>query len=155
MERTLQRLCVSHCYEAPPEVVFSYWLDEKHAGGWLFTHPDARLQQAQIDARVGGRFRIVENRNGRELVHAGEYLQISPPHQLLFSLYPPKPQAEPDLIWITILPMPFGCELTLTLQLYDEKRAKPQLVDDWTQLLVALAAELNHQPAHYQKNDQT
>ncbi len=153
MDRTLQQLSISHCYEAPPEVVFLYWLDEQYAGRWLFTHPDAKLQQADIDARVGGRFRIVENRNGRELVHWGEYLQISPPQLLLFSLYPPRRQAEPDLVWITILPMPFGCELTLTLQLYDDKRAKARLIDDWTQLLMALAVELNHQPAHYQNND--
>lgn len=150
MDHTPQQLSISHCFEAPADVVFQYWLDEKYAGQWLFTHPQGQLKHASFDARVGGRYRIVELRKGRELVHSGEYLQISPPHQLLFSLYPPVAQAEPDLVWITLRPMPFGCELTLTLQLYQQKRSTAKLVDDWTQLLMALAAELNNHPADYQ-----
>lgn len=100
-------------YGAPAERVFDAWLDPALAGRWLFataTRPAARVE---IDARVGGVFRFVERRGGRETEHAGRYVEIVPPRRLVFTL---SLEGSPTLmtrVTAEIVPLKTGCELRL------------------------------------------
>jgi uncharacterized protein YndB with AHSA1/START domain len=60
---------------ATPETVFSYLTDPVKFVAWMGT-------RAELDPRAGGRYRIDV---GAGNVAAGEYVEIEPPHRLVFS----------------------------------------------------------------------
>src|SRR4051812_45606028 len=70
---------VSRHFDAPAENVFDAWLDPIKAGQFLFKTSAGKMLQVDIDARIGGKFCIIEQRGDAEAEHLGEYLEISRP----------------------------------------------------------------------------
>ena len=56
---------VAHRFNASPEEVFDAWLDEGTAGKWLFATANEQMVEVEIDAHVGGRFVLIDRRDGR------------------------------------------------------------------------------------------
>ena len=77
-------LVVRRVLAVPRERVFAAWLDPASLARWMCPG-DVRRTTAEVDARVGGAFRIVmeHGRGGTE--HTGEYLEIDPPSRLAFT----------------------------------------------------------------------
>jgi uncharacterized protein YndB with AHSA1/START domain len=94
--------------------VFDAWLDPNTVGKWLFATPTGKMSKVKIDARVGGAYVIVENREGADVEHIGEYLEIDRPRRLVFTLKVPKYSEESTKVTIEIRALESGCELTLT-----------------------------------------
>ena len=67
---------VTRRFGASPERVFDAWLDPERAGRFLYATAEGEMVRVEIDARVGGRFVIVERRDGQDVEHTGEYLEI-------------------------------------------------------------------------------
>ncbi|MFN8579657.1 MAG: SRPBCC domain-containing protein [Gemmatimonadaceae bacterium] len=66
------------------ERVFDAWLNAELLA--IFMRPtDATRSTAEVDARVGGKFRIVMAHGGGEVQHWGEYLEITRPSRLVFT----------------------------------------------------------------------
>ena len=105
---------VTHRFKAPQERVFDAWLDPKKAGKFLFATPTGTLVHVDIDSRVGGRFVIVDRRDGEDIEHTGEYLEIERPRRLVFTISVPKFSALSTRVAIDIVARDLGCELTLT-----------------------------------------
>jgi uncharacterized protein YndB with AHSA1/START domain len=104
---------VSRRFDAAPERVFDAWLDPQTAGQWLFATPEGEMVKVAVDARVGGHFNFTDRRNGEDIEHSGEYLEIERPRRLAFNFCVPKFSAEATLIRIDLTASGFGCELTL------------------------------------------
>ena len=107
-------LSVSHRFSESPERVFDAWLDPGTAGKWLFAAPDGQVVRVEIDARVGGKFVIVDRRDGEDVEHMGEYLELDRPRRLVFSFVVPRYSQVVTRVAIDIAPTETGCELTLT-----------------------------------------
>lgn len=75
---------VVHTFNVPPEKVYDAWLDAKLAQKW-FGPGLGQTQPVEIDAKVGGAFRIVQIRNGQAVGHSGEYLVLERPGHLAFT----------------------------------------------------------------------
>ena len=105
---------VTRRFSASAERVFDAWLDPNSAGKWLFATPTGKMVKVKIDARVGGSYIIVEQRDGVDVEHTGEYLEIDRPRRLVFTLKVPKYSQENTKLTIEIRPLESGCELTLT-----------------------------------------
>ena len=105
---------ITRRYDAPQERVFDAWLDPDRAGKWLFATPKGEMVRVEIDARVGGSFVFVVRRNGEDVEHIGEYLEIDRPRRLVFSFRVPKYSNDPTRVLIDIVPREDGGELTLT-----------------------------------------
>lgn len=105
---------VTHRFDASAERVFDAWLNPATAGKWLFATASGQMVRVEIDARVGGSYAIVERRDGEDVEHIGEYLEIDRPHRLAFTLCVPKFSEHPSVVRIEIVPRESGCELTLT-----------------------------------------
>src|SRR5215210_64475 len=134
---------VTHRFTASAERVFDAWLDAKTVGQWLFATPTGQVVVAEIDPRVGGRYVIVDRRDGEDVEHAGEYLEIDRPRRLVFTLAVPKYSQDADRVTIDIVPLETGCELTLTHEMRPELAEwAGQTESGWTGILDKLAEVL-------------
>jgi len=104
---------VTRHFSASPERVFDAWLDPKKAGRFLFATADGEMVRVEIDARVGGRYSITDRRDGQDVEHVGEYLEIDRPRRLVFTLQVPFYSEEVDRVTVEIEPADGGCDLTL------------------------------------------
>lgn len=104
---------VARQFDAPPERVFDAWLDPANAGRWLFATPEGQMVRVEIDPRVGGAYTFVDRRNGEDIEHTGEYLEIERPRRLAFNFRVPKFSGEATRIVIEIVASGFGSQLVL------------------------------------------
>ena len=123
-------------YRHAPERVFDAWLDPAMAGRFLFATPTGVMVKVEIDARVGGRFLIIERRDGQDAVHEGAYLEIDRPRRLVFS-FGDSVAFDATTVTLEIVPVSEGCELTLTHAGVEPKWTS-QTTQGWTGILEAL-----------------
>ena len=75
---------VERVLPATPDVVFNEWVDPDALADWMCPRP-AHATRIELDARVGGSFRIdIEDGDARFSV-AGTYLQVASPRLLQFT----------------------------------------------------------------------
>ena len=97
----------------PREQVFAAWLDPKSVAQWMLPGDTAHTT-VEIDARVGGKFRIVMAHGGGAVDHWGEYLVIEPPSLLQFTWISVHTNLQPSVVTIELRELEGGTELTLT-----------------------------------------
>lgn len=133
---------VSRRFSASAERVFDAWLDPQRMRRWLFVTPTGEMVRAEAEPRVGGRFILTERRDGVDVEHLGEYLEIDRPRRLVFSFAVPEFSAEATRVTVVITPSGGGCELVLTHEgvLTD---FEDRTVSAWTGMLEGLAGSLD------------
>jgi uncharacterized protein YndB with AHSA1/START domain len=125
---------------APPEQVFDAWLNPEQAGRWLFRTPDGALDRCEIDARIGGRFRIDERRGADIAEHHGEYVELDRPRRIAFDFWTSFSD-ERTRVSVTSAPDDDGARLTLTHEgVWDDYEDRTR--QGWTMMLDALARAL-------------
>ena len=140
---------VTHRFSAAPERVFDAWLDPERAARFLFATPTGEMVRVEIDARVGGTFRIVERRGSEEAGHYGEFLEIDRPRRLVFTFATAPDARNADAVVVEIVPAGTGCELTLTHQLKPEWAAYAGRTEEgWSGILDGLAVTLGERQGH-------
>jgi uncharacterized protein YndB with AHSA1/START domain len=133
---------VTHRFSAAPERVFDAWLDPEKAGKWLFAAPSGQMVRVEIDARVGGSFMFMDRRDGQDIEHIGEYLEIDRPRRLAFEFAVPKFSPQRTRVTIEINPLGTGCELVLTHEgVHPDYASRTE--GGWGRVLDGLAATLN------------
>ena len=113
---------VSHRFHAPAERVYDAWLDPRMIGRWMFgvALPEEVLH-LHVDARVGGSFSFLVRREGREIDHVGEYLELDRPRHLAFTWGIRGAEGgAASRVAIEIVPTEAGCELTLNHELHPD-----------------------------------
>ena len=125
-------------FHATAETVFDAWLNPHRASKWLFATPTGQIVRAEIDARIGGRFALVDRRDGVDVEHVGEYLEIDRPRRLVFTFAVPMYSPLYTTVFISIEPMGDQCELELrhegVLSEYGERT-----MEGWGMILAILA----------------
>ena len=129
---------LSRQVSAPPERIFDAWLSAHEA-------------RTEIDARVGGRFRVVRHCNGEEVEYSGEYLEIDRPHRLVYSLFVEKHGQRDDRVIVEFAPVEEQSLLVLTHEFSLPNPAERSRIQrGWTRvldILVALCGEISVPPA--------
>ena len=135
---------VARGFEASAERVFEAWLDPALAGRWLFATPDGVMQRIEIDARVGGRFAIVERRGDVEAYHGGVYVELERPRRLVFRFAVDEALTDATRVCVDVTPFDDeSCELTLTHEMAPEHAAhKDRTHQGWRNVLAGLARVL-------------
>jgi uncharacterized protein YndB with AHSA1/START domain len=127
-------IVIKRAYAFSAERVFDAWLTPEITRRWLFTTADSEVVRCEIDARVGGRFEIVDRRDDGEIRHVGEYLEIDRPHRLVFTFGVPQIDPAMSRVEIDIVAKGAGCELTLTHHGVPQEWKAPT-TQGWTMLL--------------------
>ncbi len=134
-------LSVSRRFDASAERVFDAWLDPEKASRWLFATPTGRMVRVEIDPRVGGSFTFVR-RDGEDVEHVGEYLEIDRPRRLVFTFAVPRFSPVFTRVSVDIVPHGAGCELTLTHEGVPPEWAE-RTKEGWAGILGGLAGSLD------------
>lgn len=76
---------VTRRFSASPERVWGAFLDSDMVSRWMFGPAlrDEEVVRMTVDARLGGSFSFVVRRQGDEIDHVGEYLEIDRPRRIL------------------------------------------------------------------------
>ena len=137
-------LKVSRVIKAAPERIFNAWLDPAMMTRFIYPRPDMHITQAQADARVGGRFRVVMV-GDREYPHEGTYKEITPYSRLIFTWE--APWSSPDsTVTITLTPDGAATRVDLTHIRFHSVESRDSHALGWTGMLSNLAARLERTP---------
>lgn len=108
-----ETLVVRRFIPVPRQRVFAAWLDPASLARWM--RPGGiTATTAEVDARVGGRFRIVMMQGREQFEHTGEYLTIEPPARLSFTWISKATDLRATEVTIEFLERSGGTELVLT-----------------------------------------
>jgi len=133
---------VTRRFDASPERVFDAWLDPDVVATWMFgpNVRDEEVVRMTIDGRVGGSFSFVVRRQGQEIDHIGEYVEIERPKRMVFTWAVRQDQPDTSRITIDIVPADGGCELTLIQELHPSWADYARRAEEaWAKMLAALA----------------
>ena len=121
---TKPSLTLSRHYPVGPEKVWRAWTDPQAVKKWWGPGPGEPVSAAELDVRVGGRFRIAfGGPDGKEHECAGVYKEVVPNRKLVFTWSWPRTTPERvSVVTITFKAVSEGTDLVFTHeQLFDEK----------------------------------
>lgn len=132
-------LTVRKTVPAPPEAVFNAWLDPAMLKKFMVTCEGDRVPRAESDAREGGRFLIVMESGGKEIPHAGTYLELKRYSRLVFTWESPH-SVDGSTVTVDLSSAGDGAtELVLTQVKFAGEGARDGHVKGWTAILDMLA----------------
>lgn len=150
-DNTLQ---ITRIIAAPPHKVFDAWIDPAVRMQWWCASPQMTCDFCEIDARVGGRYRINMKGPGpgatspedrKEYIACGTFEQIDRPRRLAFTWrWETWRESHVDsLVTLDFSPVAGGTRLTLTQTLLPDANAVKEHVQGWNGCLDCLAKVLS------------
>jgi len=113
----MRRLTLVRRIAARPSIVFEAMTTTEGVAAW-WGPEDVPIVSAEIDARVGGAYRIrFRTLDGREHEASGEYLELEPPRRIVMSYRyslggEPEEEGRTSRVEIDLAPIAGGTELT-------------------------------------------
>ena len=142
---TKPSLTLERHYPVAPEKVWRAWTDPQALSKWWGPGPGEPVSAAELDLRVGGRFRIVfGGPDGTAHECAGVYREVVPNRKLVFTWSWPRTTPERiSVVTVEFKAAPQGTDLSFTHeQLFDEK-VRDDHKRGWTGTLDKLGAFLD------------
>lgn len=127
---------------ASPQEVFDAWTDPESLEQWLCPGT-VSLTRVELDVRVGGHFRIVMRDATKDLVHTGEYREITPPHRLVFTWCSNGTYNQETLVTVELHPRGNKTELVLTHERLPDASSAGKHEDGWQDVVRKLAVYLS------------
>ena len=136
---TKPSLTLKRRFNAPPAKVFAAWTDPEKIKRW--TGPEGvEPLHAEIDARVGGRYRwIMRSPDGEEHDVSGVYREVVPNEKLVFSWAWKSTPERQSQVTVLIKPDGDGTLLTLIHEQFFDEDARDRHQHGWTGSLEKLA----------------
>jgi len=129
--------------DASPEQVFDAWLDPARARRFLFATAAGEMVRAEIDPRVGGRFTMVDRRDGVDVEHTGTYVELDRPRRLVFDFAVPAYSDHRTRVSVDVAPHGDGAsDVSLTAHDVPAEHAERARAG-WGTMLDALAAAVD------------
>jgi len=126
--------------KAPPATVFEAWTRPEILALWWGPH-HTRATETEIDAREGGRFRVVltEDTGARHEV-SGTYAEVTPPGRLVFSWAWTNAPERVSRVTVVFRAIPEGTEVTVTHDRFADEGTATRHRRGWTESLDRLTA---------------
>ncbi len=109
-----QSLRVEHQFNAHPERVYDAFLDVSIASQFLFATPTGKMIAAELEPRVGGAFRFVDQRDGQDVEHLGTFIELTRPSRVAFEFRVPAFSPLVTKVTVDIAPLNGGSRVVLT-----------------------------------------
>ena len=122
--------------------IFEAWTQPAHLKEW-WGPSDVTCMDAQVELRVGGRYRIANRYpDGRIVWIVGEFEVIKPPHELVYT-WRLEPEAQPpERVRVRFEPRADGTEVIVVHELIPDPTARDRHRDGWHGCLEGLAEYL-------------
>jgi uncharacterized protein YndB with AHSA1/START domain len=135
-------LKLERAFEAPPEAVFDAWTDPEVLRRWWAAGPDWDTPVAEVDLRVGGRYRLSMRNPESGDVHTvvGEYKEVERPERLAYTWAwegEPSEQSgsEDTLVTVEFAERDGGTALVLTHTGFATEQSREQHAHGWVACL--------------------
>jgi len=133
-------LVIERTFDVCPELLFDAWLNPETLGLWLFRTLEGKLLTVEVDPRVGGAFRVAEQRGGAVADRIGHYVEIDRPRRLAFWLCLVS-EAAATLVTLDFDAIPGRSRLRLTHYIDAQWAGGLEHTREaWTRILAGLAA---------------
>lgn len=109
-------LSMARRFNASDKAVYEAWTNPELMKKWLFTQEDTN-QVAKNVLRAGGSWEIVDRREDVDYRAVGEYLELKPPHKLMFSFQMPQFNDLEDRITVWISMVQNSCEMAFVQEI--------------------------------------
>jgi uncharacterized protein YndB with AHSA1/START domain len=127
---------------ASPGRLFAAWTTAAQLQAWWGPR-GVRCTGAQVDARVGGAYRI-DNQlpDGAVLSIVGEFLVVDPPRELVFTWRLHPGDAGPEQVTVRFEPCATGTEVVVVHERIATPQARDQHADGWRGCLAGLEGHI-------------
>jgi uncharacterized protein YndB with AHSA1/START domain len=141
IEETDDRLVIRKLISASREEVFTAWSDPESIRHWMCPG-DVILAEAQLDFRVGGRFRIIMKGEREDYDHNGTFQVIEPPAKLSFTWISKGTDLKTTLVTVELFEREGATELILTHERFPSADRMRHHKSGWGQIADRLAEYL-------------
>lgn len=139
MSTSPPRAYVKRTVKASTVDIFDAWTDPTAMAHWM---TPAGTATAEVDLRVGGRFRLIMADEHLRIQHTGEYQVIQPPELLVFTWRSEYTGMQDTLVTVRLTERgPRQTEIEVTHELATDDEASSH-AGGWTQLLGRLQSYL-------------
>jgi uncharacterized protein YndB with AHSA1/START domain len=119
-------------YPVSADKIWRAWTDPQALMRWFGPSPETIATVAEIDLRVGGRYRIAfRSPDGEQNQVGGEYLELQPPERLVFSWAFHTTPERVSRVSITLRPVADGTELTFVHDRFVDLQARDNHERGW------------------------
>lgn len=108
-------LTMSRELRATPERLFEVWTGPDHIKRW-FGGAETAVDLVEVDLEIGGRYLIRMPGEGGPTEVRGQFLEIDPPHRLVYTWRMRGPQLETDETTVTVMFRSEGDKTTVELR---------------------------------------
>ena len=118
--------------KATQEEVFAAWTDPQRLGAWIGPH-DVRAT-AEVDARVGGRYRVMMHMaDGEKNNVSGVFRELVPGRKIVFTwAWHSTPERE-SLATVTLKPDGDGTLMTFSHEQFFDEKSRDGHLNGWTE----------------------
>jgi uncharacterized protein YndB with AHSA1/START domain len=144
---TERTLLIERVFDAPRELVFQAWADERQAAQW-WGPKGIDLVYVEMDVRPGGKWRkCMRSADGKhEYWRSGVYREVVAPERLVFTYFSDDPNSKPGhetLVTVTFEEHEAGrTKLTLHQAVFESAAARDSHRGGWTTTVERLAEYL-------------
>lgn len=132
-EATLQ---LNRTFAAKRERVFRAWTEPEALKQWFVPSEEVSTQTAEVDLRVGGKYRLVMKSSTGELyIAAGTYREVRFPEKLVFTWAFEGTDMEETLVSLEFHERGSSTELVLTHELFPNKEQRDRHNMGWSSCL--------------------
>jgi uncharacterized protein YndB with AHSA1/START domain len=119
-------------YEAPPQKVWRAWTDPQTLKRWFGPDDDGEVLLAEVDLRVGGRYRLQFQSPGGELNDVGgQYREVEPHRRLVFTwAWKSTPERE-SVVTLQFRPTGAGTEFVFLQEAFFDQAARDRHASGW------------------------
>jgi uncharacterized protein YndB with AHSA1/START domain len=137
------QLAIRRTYPVAPEKVWRAWTDPQALAHWFGPGAADSVSSAQLDLRVGGRYRIVFGApDGSEHVAEGVYEEVVPNRRLVFSWTRRGMPGHLSRVCIDLRAVPEGTELSFVHERFPDVASRDDHEGGWLPTFAKLDAFL-------------
>jgi uncharacterized protein YndB with AHSA1/START domain len=136
------RLVVRRVIRAAPERLFAAWTTPEQLLTW-WGPQGVRCTRAEIDARIGGRYRLDNSfPDGRIVVIEGEFVSVERPRELVYTWRVDAQNTGAELVTVRFEPRDASTEIVVTHERIGHEAARAGHETGWIGCLDGLAEYL-------------